>query len=551
MILIIKLAHSLRCFESNTTVMLDVQTRQAVFKVWPRNDFSRETELCAKLKGDMYKLSIQIGTYEYALHSLQYFDASQYIDIRLACTENILGIPGTCAPAFKAKSAIYTMEFQQAKQNVTQVVSNLRRLDFDRKACFQNYKVEVGKQIMIAPGMYSDQFKFVATPINCKYPLDLPATISAGNQVDKKAVLSSFVYPNFMNTNNQYNVNTSIVLQKGGLPCIFIPIFARQVCTNMVDTLTKQSFSYLQTNYTAPGLIPNRDGTLTRVENYTTIMESNEVVNVNLQQFDCYNSQSLTIDEQSIHIKNNLKSPMVNCSKPIKDLVGDFDTMITRIIFQEYSDFRYGNVFTIDFRTDTQVLNNTNQWFTCDQSYNKSSCLSVLSMSNLSKLYLKAQQIFYKNNSPVLLLALTVNSSFSCFKNSKFSLFNDQICAEFQQNCQNSGIIGSNQFVFSFGNIGKFGNNLLNISTQGTFSETQNKYCANYNFDNNQIKQFTNVDGTQEVTGSLQIGAIQVPVSIINDNSKVQSMNGILWILVATVVATILFVGFGLLKQWV
>ncbi|CAL6001923.1 Hypothetical_protein [Hexamita inflata] len=324
-----------------------------------------------------------------------------------------------------------------------------------------------------------------------------------------------------------------------------------QVCTNMVDTLTKQSFSYLQTNYTAPGLIPNRDGTLTRVENYTTIMESNEVVNVNLQQFDCYNSQSLTIDEQSIHIKNNLKSPMVNCSKPIKDLVGDFDTMITRIIFQEYSDFRYGNVFTIDFRTDTQVLNNTNQWFTCDQSYNKSSCLSVLSMSNLSKLYLKAQQIFYKNNSPVLLLALTVNSSFSCFKNSKFSLFNDQICAEFQQNCQNSGIIGSNQFVFSFGNIGKFGNNLLNISTQGTFSETQNKYCANYNFDKNQIKQFTNVDGTQEVTGSLQIGAIQVPVSIINDNSKVQSMNGILWILVATVVATILFVGFGLLKQWV
>ncbi|CAL5979266.1 Conserved_hypothetical protein [Hexamita inflata] len=549
----IHVTYQLRCFQSNTTVMLDVQTRDAVFKAWPRTDATRETELCGKLKGDMFKLSIQTGAYEYVLNTLQSYDPAKYIEIRLPCTEVVLGVPGTCATAFKAKSAIYTMDFQEAKQNVTEAASNMRRLDYDRKACYQNPRMDVGQQIEIAPGIFSDQFRFVATATNCKYPLDSAATIALGNPANKKAILSFFGYPQYTLVAPQYSVSSAAFMAAPAFSCIGMPTPTLKTwCSDMVKVLSTQSFTYFQTNYSFPGMIPNRDGSLSRTGNYSTMMESNIVRNKNIQYFDCYNNQSLMIDSSSIHLTSSLKSPTVNCSKPIKTLVGDFDKMVTRISFQEFQDFRLGNVYTIDFQTKSQVINSTDEWLTCDQSTNQTHCLEVLGKSGLSKMYLNAQQLFYKAEAINLLMALTVTPQFSCFQNASFGLSNDQVCAEFTQSCQASGLsAGSNQFTFSFGDIGKFGNNLLNVSTQGTFSTTNNKYCANHAFSTAQIAQLVNADGAGAVTGSLKIGSVQIPVAVITDNSAMQQVKNIQWFVVGTAALIVVFTAIGLWKQWV
>ncbi|CAL6051108.1 Conserved_hypothetical protein [Hexamita inflata] len=553
MLTLIKQALQLRCFQSNTTVMLDVQTRDAVFKAWPRADATRETELCGKLKGDMFKLSIQTGAYEYVLNTLQSYDPAKYIEIRLPCTEVILGVPGTCATAFKAKSAIYTMDFQEAKQNVSEAASNLRKLDFDRKACFQNPRLDVGQQFQVTSTIKSDIFKFVAGTTNCKYPLDSAGTITGNNPADKKSMLKFFGYPNFTLVSPMFSFSPKTFISMGAYPCSRMPSPAAQAwCSGMVNNLAVQSFNYFQMNYTISGKIPNRDGSLTRIGNYSTMMESNTVRNMNQQYFDCYDSQILTIDLQSMRLKNSLKSPTVNCSKPIKTLVGDFDKMVTRISFQEFQDFRLGNVYTIDFQTKSQVINSTDEWLTCDQSTNQTHCLEVLGKSGLSQMYLNAQQLFYKAEAINLLMALTVTPQFSCFQNASFGLSNDQVCAEFTQSCQASGLAaGSNQFTFSFGDTGKFGNNLLNVSTQGTFSTANNKYCANHAFSTAQIAQLVNADGAGAVTGSLKIGSVQIPVAVITDNSAMQQVKNIQWFVVGTAALILVFTGIGLWKQWV
>ncbi|CAL5979208.1 Conserved_hypothetical protein [Hexamita inflata] len=324
----------LRCFQPNTTVMLDVQTRDAVFKAWPRSDATRETELCGKLKGDMFKLSIQTGAYEYVLNTLQSYDPAKYIEIRLPCTEVVLGVPGTCATAFKAKSAIYTMDFQEAKQNVTEAASNLKKLDFDRKSCYQNPIMEVGQQIEISPGAFSDQFRFLATTANCKYPLDLPATIANNNPADRKANLNIQTYPNCTFSKPLFSVLPAELLNQHFI-CQDI------LCSQMVNALATQSQNYIQVNYTIPGLIPNRDGTLTRIGNYTNTMESNEVKNVRYNSLDCYLRQKLSLQSGLLRIVNELNQSMLLCKYPISYI--GFDTMITQILFQENYDFSSGS----------------------------------------------------------------------------------------------------------------------------------------------------------------------------------------------------------------
>ncbi|CAL6045123.1 Conserved_hypothetical protein [Hexamita inflata] len=543
----------LRCFQSNTTVMLDVQTRDAVFKAWPRTDATRETELCGKLKGDMFKLSIQTGAYEYVLNTLQSYDPAKYIEIRLPCTEVVLGVPGTCATAFKAKSAIYTMDFQEAKQNVTEAASNLRKLDFDRKACFQNARMDLKINAVISPTVTSNVFQFVADARNCRYPVDSTATIALNKRSDMKAQLSFFGFPGYNFTDSRYSLPINTLITETLSPCALIPIPASvKSCTKMVTDLAVRSSNYFQMNYTVPGKIPNRDGTLTRIGNYTNVMESNVIKNTNQQEFDCYNSQRLVISQKEVHLINILKQPTVNCSKPIKTLMGDFDKMVTRISFQEFQDFRLGNVYTIDFQTKSQVINSTDEWLTCDQSTNQTHCLEVLGKSGLSEMYLNAQQLFYKAEAINLLMALTVTPQFCCFQNASFGLSNDQVCAEFAQSCQASGLsAGSNQFTFSFGDIGKFGNNLLNVSTQGTFSTSNNKYCANHAFSTAQIAQLVNADGAGAVTGSLKIGSVQIPVAVITDNSAMQQVKNIQWFVVGTAALIVVFTAIGLWKQWV
>ncbi|CAL5979257.1 Conserved_hypothetical protein [Hexamita inflata] len=539
------ISYQLRCFLSNTTVMLDVQTRDAVFKAWPRSDATRETELCGKLKGDMFKLSIQTGAYEYVLNTLQSYDPAKYIEIRLPCTEVVLGVPGTCATAFKAKSAIYTMDFQEAKQNVTEAASNLRKLDFDRKACYQSPRMDIGQQVEIAPGILSDQFRFVATATNCKYPLDSAATIALGNPANKKAILSFFGFPNFTLIAPQYSVSSAAFMAAPAFSCIGMPIPALKTwCSDMVKVLSTQSFTYFQTNYSFPGMIPNRDGTLTRATYYSTIIESNIVRNTIFNIFDCFEKQTLRMFKRNFLFITNLNQSMINCNKPIKDLI-DFDYMITRIIFQEYSDFRTGIVYQIDFKTPTQVLNVTNEWLPCVQSLNEAECYDILSKrTKLTNYHVFAQKIFYKNEQIVTLLPLTVSHDVSYYSNVTCYLYDNQMCVTFNQtNYEETIPFGNVQFTFSFGDIGKYGNNLLNITTEAIFPKAVHRYCANYNFSRQQLSYYKNEDQSKQVSGAIHIDSLMLPMAIIQDASALRNIDSVKYILMGTGLIVFFVVG--------
>ncbi|CAL6051154.1 Conserved_hypothetical protein [Hexamita inflata] len=539
----------LRCFQPNTTVMLDVQTRDAVFKAWPRADATRETELCGKLKGDMFKLSVKTGAYEYVLNTLQSYDPAKYIEIRLPCTEVVLGVPGTCATAFKAKSAIYTMDFQEAKQNVTEAASNLRKLDFDRKACYQNPIMEVGQQIEISPGAFSDQFRFLATTANCKYPLDSLSTISNNNPADKKASLNFFGYPEYKLFAPQYSVSAASFIANSRFSCVNMPNAAYQTwCSNMVTSLATQSFTYFQINYSFPAVIPNRDGTLTRVANYSTVMESNEVRNMKLSNFDCFSNQMLRIySKRNFRLISDLNDSMIVCNQPIKDLI-DFDYMTTRIVFQENNDFRIGNVYQIDFKTPTQVLNVTNEWLPCVQSLDEAKCYEILKLRpQLSSYQVVVQKIFYKNDQIVDIMPLTVTHDVSCFANQSYYLYANQVCVTFNQTCDVDITPTQAQFTFSFGNISKYGNNILNITTQSTFPLSVHRYCANYNFTKTQLIQFKNEDQSKLVSGSVTIDELLQPVPTIFDASAPESMRSMKYILAGTAIIVIIGMGLNLI----
>ncbi|CAL5979242.1 Conserved_hypothetical protein [Hexamita inflata] len=540
----------LRCFQPNTTVMLDVQTRDAVFKAWPRTDATRETELCGKLKGDMFKLSIQTGAYEYVLNTLQSYDPAKYIEIRLPCTEVVLGVPGTCATAFKAKSAIYTMDFQEAKQNVTEAASNLRKLDFDRKACYQSPRMDISQQVEITPGVFSDQFKFGATTANCKYPLDSQATISNNNPADKKAVLSFYGYPNFTLVAPQYSVSASAFMSAPPFSCANMPPEKKTWCSEMIKTLSTQSLFYFQTNYTVPGLIPDRNGQLTRKGNYTSIMESSQIKNVAVDSIDCYSKQQIKLFSRTLRFDNSLNQQMIQCKKPINELV-DFDYMTTRIIFQETKDFRVGTVYQIDFKTPTQVLNVTNEWLPCVQSTNFTYCMDLLTKrSYLPSYNVITQKLFYKDDKIVTILPLTVLVQTSCIANLSYQLSNNEVCALFNQSCNTDLSPGTYDFTYTFGNISKFGSNILNITTQGIYPQIDNRYCVNHKFSDQQIQEYLNEDQTKIVTGSLTIGKLLVPIPVITDVSSQHAVKNIEYIIIGTSVIVTVFVVFSLFKQW-
>ncbi|CAL6029208.1 Hypothetical_protein [Hexamita inflata] len=75
-------------------------------------------------------------------------------------------------------------------------------------------------------------------------------------------------------------------------------------CNNMVQTLATSSFGFLQLRYYVPGLIPNRDGSLARVHNYTSAFQSNVVKDALQATIDCYSSQKIEIFANSIDLES-------------------------------------------------------------------------------------------------------------------------------------------------------------------------------------------------------------------------------------------------------
>ncbi|CAL6093173.1 Conserved_hypothetical protein [Hexamita inflata] len=545
--IVIQISFLLRCFQQNTTVILDVQTREAIFNAWPREDITKETELCAKLKGYTFMLSIETGAYEYNLQTQLIFDPNKIISIKLPCAEVVMG-SGTCASAFKAKSAIYTMNFNEINQNIIEVVYNLRRLDFNRKACFINQRMEVGQQIEVRPGIVSDVFKFIANAQNCKYPVDSAVTIAQGNVKDQKAIISFFGYPNYFFSGSSYSVAPHIFAQSSFQCSDMSTNVHRAWCSQMVQALSTQSYTYFQINITLPGLIPNKDGTLTREINYTLNVESNEVINVNLNNLDCYKSQTIRLYRRNIKLITDLNQSMIQCDKPINQII-NFDYIVTRIIFQENSDFRVGEVHQIDFRSSIQVLNATDELLPCVQSTDETKCYDILAKRQQILNYQTiVQKIFYKNDQIIYIMPLLVECKLSDFSNMSYYLYDNQVCATFNLS-STSEPTRSVHLIFSFGDDGSYGNNLLNITASATFPNSISKYCAYYNFTKQQLTYYKNEDQRGKVSGVLSIDNIILQIPVIFDVSKPTNIPHIEYIILCTFVIVIIITLLGLVTN--
>ncbi|CAL6081847.1 Hypothetical_protein [Hexamita inflata] len=125
--------------------------------------------------------------------------------------------------------------------------------------------------------------------------------------------------------------------------------------------------------YIVPGKIPNRDGTLTRVGNYISVYQSNQVKNALQVTFDCYSSQSIKLYGKSLLLTNTMNPAMLYCSNPMSAFNFSYDKIVTRVSFQEFEDFRTGYVLTLDFTT-SQVLNSSFEWLSCSDSINELYC---------------------------------------------------------------------------------------------------------------------------------------------------------------------------------
>ncbi|CAL6090878.1 Conserved_hypothetical protein [Hexamita inflata] len=537
----------LLCFKSNTTVMLDMQTRELIFKAWPRNDESREFLMCKQLNGDSYKLSIQVGAYKYVYPQLVLYAVNKNIQISIPCTEMP---PNNCQLAFKAKSAIFTMEYQLGKQNVTEVVSNLRRLDFNRSACGVNTTIVSGKNVNLGPSfgnLITNVFIFNAHTQACRYPIDQPSVIAANNPADKKAIMHFVGWPVYFLVTPFYSLTPEIFMQNQFYPCELLKYFTTEpgvveACNDMSNFFTTSSFAYYSIKYSVPGLVPNRDGKLTRLVNYTSMYESNKKQDTLDSMFDCYSNQSIIIFEQQMLLSNTINESMQFCKLPIHDYIQyPFDRQVTRIIFQQNEDFRVGNTYTIDFVSQTQVLNSSFQWLSCEDAINISLCQQMLSMKgDLNNFVLRAQQLFYKNGKVVQLVQLNPSLQLSCTPKATTEVQNDQICTQIENSCDNSLLKQANyQFLYSFLTV----NGEQNLSTLGMYPSSGDKYCAYHNFSQMQIQSI--------MKGYLRINKEFIPINQVTDKTKAENVQNIIYIVVGVAVFMVIFVSGSLLKQWV
>ncbi|CAL5981527.1 Conserved_hypothetical protein [Hexamita inflata] len=527
---------TLVCFQTNVTVSLDVQTRSLIFKAWPRTDSSTELNVCKQLSGDLYKLSIQMGSYTYALSQLQTYGVRASIDITIPCADLV----NNCASAFKATSAIYVMEFQNAKVVVNEAAQNLRIVDFNRKDCVRDPKLLYGQNIQIAPGVLSNVFKFSGTPTQiCKYPLDSMATLIANDPTQKKAVIKYSAYPNFNLESVQFSVTLSMLFQQGTYPCVMMPSSEKiSWCNSMIQTFATESFGYNQVQYFVPGKVPNRDGTITRVANYSISYETNVVVNTLQATFDCYSSQNILLYANTLLLTNTMNPAINYCNTTMSSFIGfTYDKVVTRVIFQENEDFRTGKMFILDFTTRSQVLNSSSEWLDCDLSTNATYCKKILEQQSIiSTFQLSAQQLIYKNDVLLKIFPLSPTLSVSCLQDATALISDSQACVSITNICSNA--TSNQQFTFSFKSAQD-----VNIITQAEFPNSESRYCSNSVFSREQVRGITG--------GVVQIGSSFVPISSFSDGTAVLAVKNVQWLVLMVVVVMGLIVAVGIFKPLV
>ncbi|CAL6108743.1 Conserved_hypothetical protein [Hexamita inflata] len=523
---------SLVCFQTNVTVSLDVQTRSLIFKAWPRTDQSAELNVCKQLSGDLFQLSIQTGAYTYVLSQLQKYDIRASINVIIPCNDSV----NKCSFAFKASSAIYIMRFQNTQVEINEAVQNLRRVDFNRKDCVRNPELLYGQNVKIAPGVISNVFKFSGTPTQiCKYPLD-----SVVNPALKKALILFFAYPDYIIDSPQNSIPLSTLIQQSIYPCVMMPTPERvQWCNNMIQMIATESFAYNQVQYFVPGKIPNRNGTITRETNYTITYETNVVTNTLQSTFDCYSSQNIMLYSNTLLLTNTMNPAINYCNTTMSSFIGvAYDKVVTRVIFQEFEDFRKGNVYILDFNTKSQVLNSSSEWLDCNLSTNTTYCMEVLALYSTLKTYkFSVQQLIYNNGDILKIFPLSPSLSISCLQNASAQIQDTQACVSISKICSNT--TNNKQFTFSFSSS----TNTIILSTYAQFPNSENNYCVDGHFTRKQAQEITG--------GTVKIDQNFVPIITSVDKTDVLDVQNIQWIIVGVVTVMTILVVVGIFKPFV
>ncbi|CAL6084177.1 Conserved_hypothetical protein [Hexamita inflata] len=509
----------LQCFYTNTTALLDVQTRELVFSAWHAIDSSRDSKVCDDFSGQMFQFSVQVSSVEYKYSILEVFDRRIPISIRISCTQ-----VDKCVDAFKAKSALYTIDFQETNHQVTQVVSNLRRLEFNRHECYKNTALLWGRQITLQNGLKTDLFKLTAVPQNCKYPTDPLPVLASGNPALKSAYLDMFTYPNFSLQAMQYRVNPTIFIQNAIYPCLMMPSQAKiDLCNDMTQTLEKVTAGYMKLIYGVPGIVPDRNGVLSRGVNYTSLIESNEVKNVLSSQIDCFSGQEIYLFQQRGLLRNQLNDTMFNCKKEINEMVVSFDHLLIRVELQEFRDFRIGQVFKLDFLPKSQTLNSTYEWLECQDNI----CKEVLKNCNeYQNYFVNAHYVFMKNDQIVKLVPINAILKVSQFKITA-SFSNREICAHIEKTRNSTEVeIEDGIYQFSFTISGE---QIAFVNTK--FTNNEQRYCAYHNYTANNA-----------LSGTLTIGTKIYPIDEMYDDSQSRNVQNIQYILYGTGIFMCVFV---------
>ncbi|CAL6084179.1 Conserved_hypothetical protein [Hexamita inflata] len=520
----------LQCFYPNTTALLDVQTRELVFSAWHAIDSSRDSKVCDDFSGQMFQFSVQVSSVEYKYSILEVFDRRIPISIRISCTQ-----VDKCVDAFKAKSALYTIDFQETNHQVTQVVSNLRRLEFNRHECYKNTALLWGRQITLQNGLKTDLFKLTAVPQNCKYPTDPLPVLASGNPALKSAYLDMFTYPNFSLQAMQYRVNPTMFIQNAIYPCQMMPNQAEiDLCNEMTRTLEKETAGYMKLVYSVPGSIPDRNGNLGRMINYTSLIESNEVKNVLSSQIDCFSAQQISLFNQKALLQNTLNETKINCNKQMNELIGNFDQMIIRVELQENKDFRTGKVFKLDFQVKSQLMNSSFEWLECQDNY----CKEVLKNSKTYQNYfVNAHYLFTKNEQIVKLVPMSATLKVSQYSIAA-SLSNTEVCTNITQKWSSTEVeIEDGMYQLTYYIAGE---QIASVNT--LFQGSQQKYCAYHNFSS------TNITNYVSQTGVLTIGTQMYPMDAITDSSQSMNVKNIQYIVYGTVVLVFIFVVCNIIK---
>ncbi|CAL5992221.1 Conserved_hypothetical protein [Hexamita inflata] len=338
----------INCFTSNSSVILSKQTKQATFVVQVLTDETQDMMLCQQLDGSVYTAKVVLGAYTFVYPTQLTYSAKSNLTIIFPCTDNI----HYCADAFLATAASFQLFFPSANAYVEDSVSEMKIDSYNRLSCITSPLISVDQNL--------NQIKVFGTDKGCVAPIDQT----------KNAILTLNAAPDFVLTKTISLSGITTIQQ------IFNDIVfdcehdyiktPQRTCKRLVTELINNISSYGSITVTLPGIIPdNTTNTYIRQSGYSVYSEISTISSSFVEQFDCFNSQEMIFFTDMIRLTLPTNNSMVNCLKPMKDFIGDFDSSTYVLQVQENVDFRIGTVVSFSFNDLIPDFQANKPWLPC------------------------------------------------------------------------------------------------------------------------------------------------------------------------------------------